>query len=338
VAAALGALSTGEAAAGGGGGVTPTLASGLTGEPFAFVYDTTSPGAWPMSPFTESPIRAAAATVGADVKSHYDMAPAAAVQLLTKSLSAGKVAVLPLSLRGEEMSGPDFEQAFWGAAVALNDMEKPARIVVLVPPFGRREYLPNDLGERWTGPWPTLEAAGAERSQARCPCLIIERAANPRAPRDVVVAALQHAIALANEPRTYTTLVPGLAGFKRLALDLRTAAAPTADQASMATLAAWAGRPRSLLISARTAAAAFLEEAAGQMLQADRPALTRAAALYRGEAEVLARNFPDLVTGASRGVDAWKAQFADAAGVVDELTRIEMAAIEALGEVPPSAQ
>ncbi len=332
VAAALRSLSVGEAVTA-TPSVSPNISAGLSGGPFAFVYNTADPSQWPMAPFTESPIRAAALAAGHDVKAYYDLAPGKAVPTLLQALKAGSTCVLPISLKGEEMTGRDFDQAFWGAAVALNDMEKPVRIVVLVPPFGRREYTSAELIPRWEGPWPTLEAAGAERSQARCPLIVLSRGANPNSARDTILTALRHAVQIIREPRTYTTLIPGAAGLQRLATDLRFASQPTTDPELLNTLAVWGGRPRALLISARRAAADFLEDASAQMLQGDRPGMIRAAALYRGEAQILETSFPPLQ---SESIDEQREAYATASKVINEAISIETAVANVLEEIAGS--
>ncbi len=332
VAAALGALSSGEQVTG-AQTLSADLAAGLTGEPFAFVYDTEDPTRWPMAPFTESPVRAAAMTAGHDAKAIYDASPADALQTLTRSLKAGKVCLLPVSLQGEEMSGSDFDRAFWGAAVAYNDEVKPPRVVVIVPPFGKREYVPADLVGRWAGPWPTLEAAGAERSQAKFPLYVLTRGSESRSVRTTILWSLEQAIAMVREPRTYATLVPGLAGLKRLAGDLQLASQPETDPGLLARLASWSGRPRELLISARKAAADFLDAASAHMLEADRPLLSRAAGLYRGEAQILDENFPALSGEQGTSLEAQRESFGKAAAVINEAVRIEGTAAEVLEQV-----
>ncbi|NSW58535.1 MAG: pentapeptide repeat-containing protein [Armatimonadetes bacterium] len=332
VAAALGALSAGEQLTG-AQTLSADLAAGLTGEPFAFVYDTEDPTRWPMAPFTESPVRAAAMTAGHNAKAIYDASPADALQTLTRSLKAGKICLLPVSLQGEEMSGSDFDRAFWGAAVAYNDNVKPPRIVVIVPPFGKREYEPGDLVSRWSGPWPTLEPAGAERSQAKFPLYVLTRGPESRSMRTTVLWALEQAIAMVREPRTYATLVPGLAGLKRLAGDLQLASQPETDPGFLARLAPWSGRPRDLLISARKAAADFLDAASAQMLEADRPLLNQAAGLYRGEAQILEENFPALNGEQGAPLEVQRQSFAKAAAVINEAVRIESTAAEVLEQV-----
>lgn len=332
VGAALGALSSGEEVTG-AHALSGDLAAGLTGEPFGFVYDSEDPVRWPMAPFTESPVRSAAIAAGHDAKAFYDASPSNALQMLTRSLVAGKVCLLPLSLKGEEMHGSDFDRAFWGAAIAYNDTLKPPRIVVIVPPFGKREYEPGALVERWAGPWPTLEAAGAERSQAKFPLYVLTRGAEPRSVRAMVISALGQGIAMVREPRTYATLVPGIAGLKRLAGDLLLASQPATDPQFLSRLAPWAGQPRFLLISARRAAADFLDAASPHMLEADRPLLNQAAGLYRGEAQILEESFPQLGAGQGATLEAQREAFGKAAAVISEAVRIETTAAEVLEQI-----
>lgn len=311
---------------------TPPLAAGLSGDAFAFVYNTADARQWPLAPFTESPVRAAMAAAGHDVTALFDLSAARATEALVEALQGGKVCLLPLSLAGEEIQGADLKQAFWAAAVTMNDIERPARAVLLVPPFGRREYVPAQLADRWAGPWPTLAPAGAERSEARHPMYVISRGEAPRPPREAVLAALRHATAIVNDRRTYGALVPGVPGLERLAEDLNRAAR-SGDVQLVSALAAWDGTPRRLLISARRQAAEFLEQAADVMLPMERPDMARAAALYRNEVDILANRFPALKTDATLTMEETRARYARAAGVISEVARIEAAAARVFTEI-----
>ena len=311
---------------------TPPLAAGLSGDAFAFVYNTADARQWPLAPFTESPVRAAMAAAGHDVTALFDLSATKAADALVEALQGGKICLLPVSLVGEEMQGGDLRQAFWAAALTMNDIERPARAVLLIPPFGRREYVPAQLADRWAGPWPTLAPAGAERSEARHPLYVISRGEAPRAPRDAVLAALRQGAMIINDRRTYGALVPGVPGLERLAEDLNRAAR-SGDVQLVSALAAWDGTPRRLLISARRQAAEFLEQAAGVMLPMERPDMARAAALYRNEADILANSFPALKTDATLTMEETRARYARAAGVISEVAHIEAAAARVFVEI-----
>jgi len=331
IAAAIGAVSAGDATT--PISVSAAIAAGMTGEPFAFTYNTADVTQWPMAPFTESPIAAAAHAAGYEVVTHYDLTAEKAIEALMQALRAGKVCILPLSLASEEMTGRDFLNAFWAAAVGVDETEKPARAVLSVPPFGRREYVPAELAERWAGPWPTLEPAGTERSEAKFPIAIISAGPQTRTPREMICAALQHAAQTIQEPRTYTTLMPGVAGLQRLAADFTRAAQATGDPQLLNTLAPWAGTPRQLMISARGAAADFLEEAAEFMLQTDKGGMARAAALYRGEVQILQESFPSLQATGNVTAEDLRERFTQAANIIEEIASIEATAAKVMLEV-----
>ena len=304
---------------------TAPMAAGLSGDAFAFVYNTANPRYWPMSPFTESPVAAAATAAGHTVRTSLDQSLTRSVEVLVEALRAGQVCILPLSLAGAEMRGDDLQQAFWGAAVTMNDVETPAKVVVLAPPFGRREYLPSELAARWDGPWPTLAAAGTERSEARFPLYMISRGASPYGPREASLAALRQAAAIINERRTFTALVPGRAGMERLAEDLERAGR-TGEAQRMADLAAWAGNPRRLLVSARRQAAEFLEQAAAVALPMERGEIARAAVIYHSVAQMLAEEFPSLEPDTSLSDEELRARYLQAALTMAEVARLEASA------------
>jgi hypothetical protein len=335
VAMALSAL--GSSAEGSGMTMTRALAAGLSGEPFAFVYNSADLTERPTRPFTQHPLKAAAITCGHEVEALYDLTAAKAATALTRALKSNQVCLLPVAMTGGELSGTDLAKPFWAVATTLDEAIKPAAVVLLVPPFGERRVGQMELTERWEGPCETLEAAGTERSEARFPLLILTKGESPRAPREAILVALRNAVEIMNEPRTYGTLTPGVAGLKRLADDLEAAAKAT-DPAGITALAPWAGDARKVLAGARTEAAEFLEQAAGLMLTDEKPLLQQASALFRSEAQLLAEKFPALRTGDGATTEELKARCADAAAAVREMAGVETAAVALLKEVTTGAK
>jgi len=312
--------------------ITRALAAGLSGEPFAFAYNTADLAERPARPFTQHPLKAAAMACGHEVEALYDLSSAKAITALTRALKGNQICLLPVLLKGGEITGTDLAKPFWAAATGLDETAKPAEFVLLVPPFGERRLSQTALTERWEGPCETLEAAGTERSEARFPLIVLSKGENPRAPRETVLVALRNAQEIMTEPRTYATLYPGIAGLKRLADDLDAAAKAT-DPAQITAAAPWAGEPRKLLAGARLEAAEFLEQAAGLMLSEERPALQQAAALLRSEAQLVAGKFPVLRAGDAATTDEMKVRCVEAASLVRELASLEEAAAALLKEV-----
>jgi len=334
LALALSALAAG--ATGEGPAVSRALAAGLTGDPFAFVYNSADILQSPMTPFTQQPLRAAVQAGGNVVETLYDLSSSKALAALTRAVKAAKPCLLPISLAGGELSGSDLAEPYWAAAVLMDDAQKPPSVVLLVPPFGERTLSQEELARRWEGPFPTLEPTGTERSEAHFPLLILSQGDTPRTPRETVLAALGNALEIINERRTYSTLNPGLNGLKRLAEDFDNASRSTDPQAITA-LAPWAGAPRKLLISARLEAAEFLQLASGLVLPEERSALTQASALFQSEAKLLSDEFPALRTDSSATTEQLKARCQTAGSVLEEMAGLEATACGLLRELVANA-
>jgi len=118
------------------------------------------------------------------------------------------VCLLPLSLAGEEMGGSDFDRPFWAAAVSLNDVVKPTRIVTFVAPSANGVPAGRPAA-RWRAV-AHARACRAERSAAHYPSTS-SAVAQPAAARDDL-AAVRHAVEVMTDRRTYGALAPGILG------------------------------------------------------------------------------------------------------------------------------
>jgi hypothetical protein len=311
------------------GAHSETFIAGLAGDAFSFVYDTTDAGREPTQPFMQSPLRAAAACLGADVKASCDTSSAAAGEALVRAVRSARPCLLPLSLSGGLMSGSDLQGAFWALAQGVKEEGKRRSLILLIPPFGQREMPLADVLSAWEGPWPTLEAAGRSAAQGRFPLFILAPAAVPVTTAGAVSAALRNAAAIITDRRTYGTQVPGAAGLQRLAEDLDRASKSTGLDAAR-LLAAWDGAPRATLASSREAAAAFLDEAGLSLSEAGRAAAARAADLLRSEARTLIETLPAISSLPNDSPEQWQARLAAASEVMAEIAGIERAAAAAL--------
>jgi hypothetical protein len=329
LAAALNSLGGADGAA--SGAYSEAFIAGLAGDAFGFVYDTTDAGREPTLPFMQSPLRAAADCLGAEIKSSWDTSGTAAADTLIRAVRAARPCLLPLSLAGGVMSGSDFQGAFWALAQGIKEEGKGRTVILMVPPFGQREMPLADLLAAWEGPWPTLEAAGRSAAQARFPLFILSPGAIPETTAGAVTAALRHAAAIITDRRTYGTQTPGAAGLQRLADDLKRASQSPALDAARA-LAPWDGAPRIILASAREAAAAFLDEAGLSLSDAGRAAAARAADLLRSEARMLTEALPAISALPSDTPEQWQARLATASEVMSEIAGTERAAAAALAD------
>lgn len=271
--------------------LTPTLAAGLAGDPFAFVYNTADPTAEPIAPFNDNPLRAAVTSLGGMLQVQYDLPAANAFEALTRAVQAGKVGLVPITLAGGTMQGSDFDQPFWAVATGVDEVAQPVQLVTFVPPFGERKLSAEDFAAVCAGPFGTLEPVGTERSHARYPVFLLSRGAETKTPQDALVAALRRAADILQDQRTYTTYVPGVAGLQNLSQDFGRMGI-TPEAAATSGLMAWGEAPRKQLVKARREAAAFLDQAAALLPEATRPLLSQAAALFRSEAQFLDTGFP----------------------------------------------
>lgn len=308
---------------------TRAWVSGLSGEAFAFVYNTEDAGFWPGTPFTASPFEAAAQALGLGVRTRLDVG-AERFLLGGEELPPG-VHVLPMEY---DQTGLWMlrNMPLWGVVASRHaDEQRHTYLSLTLPPFGERTMREAELMAGWTGPWHTLQPAGAMNVRARRPLISFTP------PDAIATVATQAGVALrrvapmVGEKRTYGPLVPGAAGLTRLAADLR-AVAQSGDAEQGKALALWEQFPRQCLLGARTEACRFLEEAL-PALGPDREGYTREAlALYQGEVQALRELWPSLAAGLGGDTATLVANYTRAADLVAKLAADERAAAQLLAQ------
>ena len=280
--------------------VSLAYAAGLTGDSFAFVYNSDSPAYDALLPFSSNPLVSAFDALGIKAAYRGNWIRAAAKNRLEGTLLSKGLGLLPLSFTtfpdvGEIGTGP-----FWGVVTKMNKVKRDVTFDITVPPFGNRTLTRTELETAWVYQTPMMEPAGLGPADATFALLMIP-APSPKAkkptPKETATAALLHAVGLARDERTYLNCWPGVMGMSVLAADLHTASTRD-DAASVLRMAAWEGRPRADLIGARRLAVAFLQEVA-TLYDADvQSELISAAGLYASEAQLLAQRWPRIQTDA----------------------------------------
>jgi uncharacterized protein YjbI with pentapeptide repeats len=298
--------------------LSAALVAGMSGGVFSFVYNTGDPTAPTPWAFTANPVLTALQTAGCTAQLICGLAPKDAFALVTKTLKSGGVCLLPVSLAGRGPGGTTFEEPFWGVVASVLGTEGALTVQLMVPPFGALTFTQEELDQRWHGPWPTLEPAGAANPFGLYPVVV----ATP--PRDwpdsnqMAAGALISANAIANEPRTYGALRPGAQGLRAAAADLQ-AVATQWDAGRAGALATWAvGFPRAY-VGSRRQAAVFLNEIAPEFPERRAQRLRRLAMIYSSIAQVVEQ---DWVTPSVEGADAAKS-FQRAAELVANVAAIE---------------
>lgn len=304
--------------------------SGLSGDAFAFVYNTEDAGFWPGTPFTVSPFEAAAQALGLGIRIRLD-AGAEQFLLSGKQLPPG-VHLLPIEY-GQTGLWLLRNMPLWAVVDSRQTNEQQqVHITVTLPPFGQRSMRESELASNWSGPWHTLQPAGAMNVRARRPLMTFSAPANAVTPVAMqAAAALRQGAAMVGERRTYGPLVPGAAGLTRLAADLR-AAADGGDMEQAKRLALWEQFPRQCLIGARTEAARFLEEAMGALPPDRQGYVQEALALYRAEVAALRDQWPGLSAGLNGDTALLVANYRRAADLVARLAADERAAAQLLSQ------
>lgn len=262
--------------------------AGLSGDAFAFCYNTENPIFWPGTPFTVSPLLAAPAILGLQAKLRNDYF---ADQLLMDEKACAKgIQILPVSLPDD--AGLLQGRPLWAVLAGRETTDKRAYFALVVPPFGPRTYRTQDLLNVWQGPWENLEAAGGLQV-VRKPLLTITPKTVLPTPEEQAKAILQQAATIILDKRTYGPLVPGAAGLAKLAGALR-AAGQNADVEAAKRLAPWQDFPRQCVIGSGADASAFLVEAAVCLTGDAKRSAQDALALYQTALKPLTDGWPGL--------------------------------------------
>jgi len=262
--------------------------AGLSGDAFAFVYNTENPGEWPGQPFTQNPIVAAAEVLGWPVKTEWRLSRAVAFKQLRTALEAGEVCMLPLQISFPGASGDTLAEPLWAVANELTTVGEQVLCRLTVPPFGEMLLAAEELDEKWRPAQITLQPASDAPSDVKYPLITIQRPSRFLTHQQTALWAIGNAIEMmkATNADSETTLYPGLEGLQKLSSDL--AAADAADDGvRLIELAAWENLPRLSFIGARRAAADFLSEVSDHFLPQQADLLVETAVLLRSEAAML---------------------------------------------------
>lgn len=140
----------------GGAPLSRPWVAALSGDAFAFVYNTEAPGFWPNTPFTVNPLLAAPALLGLEAKLRNDYF--ADLLLMDEKEAAKAVQLLPVRL----VDDPGLLQGrpLWAVLTGRETADKKTYFSLNVPPFGPQTYRSQDLLDGWRGPWENLEPVG----------------------------------------------------------------------------------------------------------------------------------------------------------------------------------
>lgn len=292
--------------------------AGLSGDAFAFAYNTQEPGCWPGVPFSVNPASAAAQNLGLQA-------------LFVKETQAEKIllskppeqAVYMLALRL-----PDIDERLLGGQpvwAVLTEREAKQRgalfFRLLAPPFGEQYVSQKELLYKlWSGRWNTLDPVGTALP-ARRQLIIIPNGA-PRPPAEQLSVALRQAAVILMEKRTYGPLIPGSAGWQRLAADLQQAA-QSPDSVLAQRLLPWQRLPRHSVIAALKLAAEFLTEAKPLLPPEKLPACGEALQLLSLAQKALDTRWPTLKANTEALTKEQAESFAQAAQIISEIASLE---------------
>ncbi|MHB8994649.1 MAG: pentapeptide repeat-containing protein [Armatimonadota bacterium] len=267
--------------------------AGLSGDAFAFCYNTENAAFWPSTPFTVGPLRAAPAAFGIEAKLHGE---AFAQQTLMDDTVAPKTVRL-LAVKAVDDQGLLQGRPLWAVLAGREIVTKDRAYFALnLPPFGLQTYAKKDLLSIWTGPWENLEPVGSLQV-VRTPMLTLTLTGSLSSREAQARTALRQASQTLLDRRTYGPLVPGEAGLAKLAADLRSAG-ENHDLEAARRLAPWGDLPRQCLLSSRAEACAFLTEAATVLEGEAKQAAQTALATYQAALQPLEKQWPGLeVTG-----------------------------------------
>ncbi|MGE5532497.1 MAG: pentapeptide repeat-containing protein [Bacteroidota bacterium] len=273
--------------------ISPAWIAGLSGDAFAFCYNTGNASFWPGTPFTVSPLRAAPAAFGVEARLHSD---AFAEQTLMDDKEAPKTVRL-LALKAVDDQGLLQGRPLWAVLAGREMVSKDrAYFAMNLPPFGLQTFARKDLIDLWKGPWENLEPVGSLQV-VRTPMLTLILTGALTTPEAQARTALRQAAQILLDRRTYGPLVPGEAGLAKLAADLR-AVGESRDVDTARRLAPWGDLPRQCLLSSRAEACAFLTEAATVLTGEAKLAAETALATYQEALQPLDKQWPSLqITG-----------------------------------------
>ena len=263
--------------------------AGLSGDAFAFCYNTENPTFWPGTPFTVNPLLAAPTNMGLSAKLRSDYF---ADQLLLDAKAAG-TGVQMLAIKLQDDPGLLAGRPLWAVLAGREVVDNQHQYFALsVPPFGPMTYRAQELVDLWTGPWENLEPIGSLQV-VRKPLLTITPSARAATTAEQARLALRQASQIILDKRTYGPLVPGEAGLTRLAAELR-AAGESGDLERARRLAPWGVFPRQCLVGARTEACDFLAEATAGLQGQNKEAAQAAVEGYGRALGGLRDQWPDL--------------------------------------------
>ncbi|MEN6549604.1 MAG: pentapeptide repeat-containing protein [Armatimonadia bacterium] len=262
---------------------TRAQVAAFSGDAFTFVYNTQDPAFWPGTPFCYGPLMTAPAVLGLEAKLRTDYT--AEHYLIDDKEAARGIHMLALRLTAPEqralLSGP-----VWVLLSGRQPTDKHTYFTLTAPLFGTLIMRRDELVTAWSDPVDLLQpVAGA--ATGKKPLLTITPKAELPPLEDQVKVVTRQAVAMITDKRTYGPLVPGEAGWLKLAADLN-AAAQTGDWEAARRLAAWQDFPRQCVLGSTTLAAEYLAQAAASLPPALSLPLTDAAAQYQMQATLLA--------------------------------------------------
>ncbi len=291
--------------------------AGLSGDAFAFVYNTQEPGSWPGVPFSVNPASAAAQNLGLQAIFAKE---AQAEKILLSRLPEQAVYMLALRL-------PDVEERLLGGQpvwAVLTEREAKQRgplfFKLHAPPFGEQYVSYKELLYKlWGGRWNTLDPVGTALP-ARHQLVIIPKG-TPRPPAEQLSLAFRQAAVILTEKRTYGPLIPGLAGWQQLAADLQKAS-QSQDSVLAQRLLPWQRLPRHCIIGSLKLAAEFLTEAKPLLPPEKQPACGEALQLLSLAQKALDTRWPSLGASAEGLTKEQAEAFALAAQISNEMASV----------------
>jgi hypothetical protein len=302
--------------------------AGLSGDVFAFCYDTENASFWPGTPFTVSPLLAAPAALGVEAKLRSDYF---AEQLLMDEKASAKGVHL-LAVKAADDPGLLRGRPLWAVLSGRETVTKERSYFVLnIAPFGPQTFRKQELLDLWAGPWENLEPVGSLQV-VRKPLLTLTLKGPLATKPEQARAALRQGALILLDRRTYGPLVPGEAGLARLAAQLR-AAGENRDLEAARRLAPWGDMPRQCLLSSRTQACAFLTEAATVLEGDAKQAAETALAAYQPALETLGGQWPGLELQGETMSDEAAQRYLKAADIVGNFSLTEHKVGETLQQV-----
>jgi uncharacterized protein YjbI with pentapeptide repeats len=322
----------------GGARLSPAWLAAASGDAFAFTYNRNDRAAWPGTPLTFNPILLALDTLGYDATYTTTITSAeTARKELTAVLRRGLVAILPMRLAGSSLRGDAVEGEVWVAAHQLEKAQSGPDQVAVRTPFGPMRFGMDALLRQWEGPWATLVPAGEGVATAKYPLCAVGTKKAEVSDAAVALAALRHASAIMNDPRSFGGSSGGFDAYQALIQDAGDPNLVIGD------LVHWSGTPRRDLAASRGLAAAFLEQAAPKVAEPVRRPLLEAASWYADIATLLIQEWPLPAPEAFEGanptaaVDAATSRRPDARQLLEEVLARERRAMALLEQAVAEA-